>query len=447
MISQNNINKFTSFITILLITFSLISTSTIKSFAEVGDVIEEGNFKYTVLDENSVSLTDVIDKTVSGEQIIPQEVDGKKVIEIGDSAFYRCYQMTSIQIPNTITSIGSSAFESCSKLTKVDIPDSVTKIGKLAFGTCSKITEVKLSKSLTEIPQYAFSGCKALKSIEIQDGVTEIGIFAFTNCRALEEVTIPKSITNPYLTGQFSDCRALKTIKGYKGSAARTFSRIGGYNFIALDAVEGEEELEVKFDPDNGDAVVTQYVYKDEEMNYDLWSKFPLIEKKGYTIVGWYADTDDISTEYKNNQTYTESVTYKAKWAHVEIQGAQAKSDKSGIRFGTKIYNDGDKIIEKGTVILPEKMLQDIPEDIYYGFRMPTLKTKNVAKSVGRVNYEVNTEENYIVYLGTLINVPESKRDTYIAASAYVIYEDKAGNQYTVYDCYTTTINNLLKSE
>ena len=171
------------------------------------------------------------------------------------------------------------------------------------------------------------------------------------------------------------------------------------------------------------------------------------IEKKGYTIVGWYADTDDISTEYKNNQTYTKDITYKAKWAHVEIQGAQARSDKSGIRFGTKIYNDGDKIIEKGTLILPENMLQDIPEDIYYGFRMPTLKTKNVAKSVGRVNYEVNIEENYIVYLGTLINVPESKRDTYISASAYVIYEDKVGNQYTVYDCYTTTINNLLKSE
>ena len=71
MISQNNINKFTSFMTLLLVVFSLISISTIKSFAEVGDVIEEGNFKFTVLDKNSVSLTDVIDKTVSGEQIMP----------------------------------------------------------------------------------------------------------------------------------------------------------------------------------------------------------------------------------------------------------------------------------------------------------------------------------------------------------------------------------------
>ena len=78
MITQNNsINKSTSIIVVLMMVFSLISISTIKSFGEVGDVIEEGNFKFTVLDKNSVSLTDVIDKTVSGEQIIPQEVEVK----------------------------------------------------------------------------------------------------------------------------------------------------------------------------------------------------------------------------------------------------------------------------------------------------------------------------------------------------------------------------------
>ena len=437
MISQNNINKFTSFMTLLLVVFSLISISTIKSFAEVGDVIEEGNFKFTVLDKNSVSLTDVIDKAVSGEQIIPQEVDGKKVIEIGDSAFYRCQQMTSIKIPNTITSIGNSAFESCSKLKQVDIPDSVTKIGKLTFGTCSKMTEVKLSKSLTEIPQYAFSGCKALKSIEIPDGVTEIGIFAFTNCRVLEEATIPKSITNPYLTGQFSDCRALKTIKGYKGSAARTFSRIGGYNFIALDAVEGEEQLEVKFDPDNGDAVVSQPVYKDEILNYTPGK----ITKKGYTFVGWYENTDNITTEYKNNQTYTKNVTYTAKWAHFEGLGAQVKVDKTGIRFGTKLYNDGDEVIEKGTVMIPTKLIDTTTQWII------TLDTENSVRSIGKVNYEVNKDENYVVYLGTLINIPESQRDTYIRTSSYVKYKDKFGNEYIVYAFNKeASINSLLES-
>lgn len=293
MITKNNsINKFTSIIVVLMMVFSLISTSTIKSFAETGDVIEEGNFKYTVLDENSVSLTSVIDKDISGDQIIPQEVDGKKVIEIGNRAFYRCQQMTSIQIPDTITSIGDSAFQSCNKLTKVEIPNTVTTIGIRSFVGCSKMTEIKLSKSLTSIPDNAFSSCKALKSVEIPESVTEIGMLAFSDCESLEEVTIPKSITNPYLAGQFKGCKSLKTIKGYKGSAARAFSRIGGYNFIALDAVEGEEELEIKFDPDNGEDVVTQPVYEDEILNYTPTN----ITKKGYAFVGWYEDTDNITT-------------------------------------------------------------------------------------------------------------------------------------------------------
>ncbi|MDU2111558.1 MAG: InlB B-repeat-containing protein, partial [Clostridiales bacterium] len=268
------------------------------------------------------------------------------------------------------------------------------------------------------------------------DGVTEIGIFAFTNCRVLEEATIPKSITNPYLTGQFSDCRALKTIKGYKGSAARTFSRIGGYNFIALDAVEGEEQLEVKFDPDNGDAVVSQPVYKDEILNYTPGK----ITKKGYTFVGWYENTDNITTEYKNNQTYTKNVTYTAKWAHFEGLGAQVKVDKTGIRFGTKLYNDGDEVIEKGTVMIPTKLIDTTTQWII------TLDTENSVRSIGKVNYEVNKDENYVVYLGTLINIPESQRDTYIRTSSYVKYKDKFGNEYIVYAFNKeASINSLLE--
>lgn len=448
MIAQNSkINKFISFTTVVLIVFSLISISTIKSFAEVGDVIEEGNFKYTVLDENSVALTEVVDKTILGDEIIPEEIDGKKVVQIGERAFYNCYKMTNIQIPNTVTVIKANAFNSCYSLQKLEMPDSVTTIETRAFSGDCAITEIKLSKSLTSIPLYAFSGCASLKSVEIPEGVIEIGDFAFANCSSLEEATIPKSVTNPYLGGSFRGCTSLKTIKGYKGSAARTFSRKYGYKFIALDATEGEEELEIKFDPDNGDDVVTQPVYKDEVMDYTPQTSIALIKKEGYTFVGWYADTDDISTEYKNNSTYTKNVTYKAKWAHVKIQGAQVKADKSGIRFGTKLYDDGDKIIEKGTLMIPEKMLTDIPEDTYYGFRMPTLKTSKVAKSIGKVNYEVNKEENYVVYLGTLINIPESQRGTNIVASAYVTYEDKAGNQYTVYDRYSTSINKLIANQ
>ena len=78
-----------------------------------------------------------------------------------------------------------------------------------------------------------------------------------------------------------------------------------------------------------------------------------------------------------------------------------------------------------------------------------TLNTSGIARSVGKVNYEVNEAENYVTYLGTLVNVERDKFDEPITASAYVIYKDKTGNEYIVYSPYkkgSTTINTLLNS-
>ena len=65
-----------------------------------------------------------------------------------------------------------------------------------------------------------------------------------------------------------------------------------------------------------------------------------------------------------------------------------------------------------------------------------TLDNKLAARSIGKVNYEVNKEENYVTYLGTIINIPEVQFDREMTAAAYVIYKDKAGNEYTVYSQY-----------
>ena len=59
--------------------------------------------------------------------------------------FYNCTSLTSITIPDSVTSIGSYAFSECSSLTSITIPDSVTSIGYDAFSDCSNLKTISLS--------------------------------------------------------------------------------------------------------------------------------------------------------------------------------------------------------------------------------------------------------------------------------------------------------------
>ena len=75
---------------------------------------------------------------------------------IADEAFEGCSALTSVTIPNSVTSIGDFAFEGCSALTSITIPNSVTSIGDEAFGGCSALTSVTIPNSVKEIGEEAF---------------------------------------------------------------------------------------------------------------------------------------------------------------------------------------------------------------------------------------------------------------------------------------------------
>lgn len=194
-------------------------------------------------------------------------------------------------------------------------------------------------------------------------------------------------------------------------------------------------KVNIVFDAKNGDKAITKEVAKGEALDYTPEQP----TKEGCVFVGWYKDINDITTKYQDGDTYSEDTTYEAKYAQVSMIGAEAKpikSDKSGIRFKTRVNTEGDKIIKMGTIIIPENLL---------GGSKLTLETDKIANSLCKKT--LCETETYTDYYGTLINIPKSQFNRKIAASAYVIYQDEAGNEYTVYAPYqdgSVSVNDLI---
>ncbi len=111
---------------------------------------------------------------------------GTKVI--ADLAFYCCDDLTSVIIPDSVTSIGDSAFWYCKSLKAVTIPDSVASICEGAFKDCTNLASVTIGDSVESIGAYAFSRCNSLTSVTIGGSVERIGYYAFDNCDNLEDV-------------------------------------------------------------------------------------------------------------------------------------------------------------------------------------------------------------------------------------------------------------------
>lgn len=73
--------------------------------------------------------------------------------------------MTSITIPDGVTSIGEYAFWRCSSLTSITVPDGVTSISYDMFSFCSSLTTITLPKNISTIYGYAFNACYRLSTV------------------------------------------------------------------------------------------------------------------------------------------------------------------------------------------------------------------------------------------------------------------------------------------
>lgn len=208
---------------------------------------------------------------------IPETIQNSKgdslaVIEIADNAFQNCEDLTSVEIPKSVTSIGTGILRGCSNIREITvsgenvnydsrgacnaiiekstsklvagcqtsrIPDDVKIIGKNAFAGCTTLTDVTFPSGLTEIEDYAFYGCTGLSSIEIPANVQKIGGSAFGRC-SLDTITVDEE-NEVYTSGD--NCNAIFSSYGLAvGSNNTTIPE--GTKVISSNAFDGCAGLE-----------------------------------------------------------------------------------------------------------------------------------------------------------------------------------------------------------
>lgn len=209
-----------------------------------GDVVIPSTVEY---DGNTYQVTEIDRYAFMGCRELTSVELPDGITTIGFGAFENCTSLTAINIPSTVTTVSQWGFRGCTGLTKVSItdigawcaiafedygnplyyahhlyigneettelviPDGVTTISDRAFNGYSSLKSVKLGSGLVSIGSYAFAWCTSLASVVIPDNVKELGSNAFYECEALADITISANIEK-IATSSFEKCNSLKTI-------------------------------------------------------------------------------------------------------------------------------------------------------------------------------------------------------------------------------------------
>jgi len=148
----------------------------------------------TVTYEGNVYKVTRIGKQAFHGDDLTSVVIPNSVTTIAKEAFYACYKMTSVTIGNSVTTIEEAAFNGCRVLETLTIPSSVTSIEKGAFAGCA-ITSLVIEDAPVSLGYNAFGTCKNLVSVDLGNNIKIIGSNAFYDCDKLPSITIPNSVT------------------------------------------------------------------------------------------------------------------------------------------------------------------------------------------------------------------------------------------------------------
>lgn len=180
-----------------------------------------------------------------GDLVIPRGIGGYQVRCLGCGLFNDNSRLTSVVIPEGVSSIIEWAFDNCTTLTSVTFPDSLVKLGAASFygsralksidipvgvtriedwtfGHNVALTDATLPEGITFIGDNAFYACNQLRSINIPDTVVTIENYTFAECYVLTSLVLPDGLT--YIgEGAFANCPNL-TLRVQEGSHAQWYA-------------------------------------------------------------------------------------------------------------------------------------------------------------------------------------------------------------------------------
>ena len=175
---------------------------------------------------DSIEITG-FDNSVS-DVVIPSEIEGLPVTAISVGAFYLS-TITSIEVPDSVTSIGEMAFLGCTSLKSVKLSTGVAKIDKNAFGSCSALQEIQVAKdnpnfsslngvlySKKQDTLVIYPAAKTDAAYTIPSCVTSVAMYAFSENPYLETLTIPNSLIKVG-DSAFYNCKNLRAVS-YNGT-------------------------------------------------------------------------------------------------------------------------------------------------------------------------------------------------------------------------------------
>ena len=167
-------------------------------------------------------------------------ISGKAYFGIG--AFWGCENLVSINVPKWSDQyISYETFRYCSSLTSITLPDGLTSIGDAAFDWCTSLSSVTMGDKVQDIGRLAFAYCESLREITIPGRVDDIGEWAFRDCVNLQSIycrpTTPPDVDGIEVFLNNGQGRKIyvptESVDAYKNAPIWSYyaDAIEGYNF------------------------------------------------------------------------------------------------------------------------------------------------------------------------------------------------------------------------